>query len=61
MHPTKFRFIWPSSFRVEDFYMSTNQKHELPVTAMYKYCSFRRDPLANMAVIGNSCFWVVDF
>jgi hypothetical protein len=34
MHPTKFRLIWPSSFRVEDFYMSTNQKHEWPVTAM---------------------------
>ena len=34
MHPTKFRFIWSSSFRVEDFDKSFNQKHELPVTAM---------------------------
>ena len=30
MHPTKFRFIWPSGFR-EDFQKSTNQKQELPV------------------------------
>ena len=22
---------------------------------------FRSDPLANMAAIGNSCFWLVDF
>jgi hypothetical protein len=27
--PTKFRFIWPSSFREEDFKKSTNQKQEL--------------------------------
>jgi len=24
-------------------------------------CSFRPDPLTNMAATGNSCFWLVDF
>jgi hypothetical protein len=28
---------------------------------LYKDCSYRSDPLANMAVTGNSCFWLVDF
>jgi hypothetical protein len=32
--PTKFRFIWPSGFRGEDFFKSANQKQELPVVAM---------------------------
>ena len=35
MHPTKFRFIWPSSFRGKDFQKSTNQKQELHVAAMF--------------------------
>jgi hypothetical protein len=35
MLPTKFRFIWQSGFRGEDFYKSTNQKQELPVVAMF--------------------------
>ena len=35
MLPTKFRFIWPSGFRGEDFFQkSTNQKQELSVAAM---------------------------
>jgi hypothetical protein len=35
MLPTKFRFIWPSGFREEDFYKSANQKQELPVAAIF--------------------------
>jgi hypothetical protein len=35
MLPTKFRFIWTSSFRGEDFKKSAYQKQELPVAAMF--------------------------
>jgi hypothetical protein len=35
MLPTKFRFIWPSGFRGEDFFTSANQKQELPMAAMF--------------------------
>ena len=35
MLPTKFRFIWPSGFRGEDFKKSDNQTQELPVVAMF--------------------------
>ena len=35
MLPTKFRFIWPSCFRGEDFFKSANQKQELPMVAMF--------------------------
>jgi hypothetical protein len=30
MLPTKFRFIWPSSFRGGEFKKMTNQKKEMP-------------------------------
>ena len=43
MHPTKFRFIWPSSFRGKDFQKSTNQKQELPVVAMFVNGSGRNE------------------
>ena len=35
MFPTKFRFIWPSGFRGEDFFKSANQKQELTMAAMF--------------------------
>jgi hypothetical protein len=35
MLPTKFQFIWQSSFRGEDLKKSANQKQELPVVAMF--------------------------
>jgi hypothetical protein len=35
MLPTKFRFIWPSGFRGEDFLKSANQKQDLPMEAMF--------------------------
>jgi hypoxanthine-guanine phosphoribosyltransferase len=38
--PTKFQFIWLSSYyREEDFEKSTNQKQELSVVAMFVYGS----------------------
>ena len=43
MLPTKFRFIWPSSFRGEDFQKSANQKQELPVASMFVNGSRRND------------------
>ena len=43
MHPTKFRFIWQSGFRVEDFQKSTNQKQELPVVAKFVNGSGRNE------------------
>jgi hypothetical protein len=35
MIPTKFRFIWPSSFRGVEFFKSANQKQELLMAAMF--------------------------
>jgi hypothetical protein len=35
MLPTKFRFIWPSGFREEDFLKLANQKQELHMAAMF--------------------------
>jgi hypothetical protein len=35
MFPTKFRFIWPSGFKGEDFLRLVNQKQELLMAAMF--------------------------
>jgi hypothetical protein len=43
MLPTKFRFIWPSGFRGEDFFKSANQKQQLPVAAMFVNGSGRNE------------------
>jgi hypothetical protein len=43
MIPTKFRFIWSSGFREEDFLKSANQKQELPVAAMFVNGSERNE------------------
>jgi hypothetical protein len=42
--PTKFRFIWPSSFRGEDLKKSVNQKQELPVVAMFVKTAWPNEP-----------------
>jgi hypothetical protein len=47
MLPTKFRLIWLSGFRGDDFKKSGNQKQELPVAAMFGNGSFS-DILFNM-------------
>jgi hypothetical protein len=43
MHPTKLRYIWPSSFRGEEFFKSANQKQESPVAAMFVNGSGRNE------------------
>jgi hypothetical protein len=35
MLPTKFRFIWPSGFRGDNFFKSANQKQKIPMAAMF--------------------------
>jgi hypothetical protein len=35
MLPPKFRIIWPSGYRREEFLKSANQKQESPVVAMF--------------------------
>jgi hypothetical protein len=43
MLPTKFRFIWTSGFRGEDFLRSAYQKQEWPVVAMFVNGSGRHE------------------
>jgi hypothetical protein len=43
MLPIKFRFIWSSGYRGEDFFQSANQKQELPVAAMFVNGSGRNE------------------
>jgi hypothetical protein len=43
MLPTKFRIIWPSGFRGEEFKKSANQKQESPVVAMFANGSGRNE------------------
>jgi hypothetical protein len=43
MLPTKFRLIWPNSYRREEFFKSANQKQESPVAAMFVNGSGRKE------------------
>ena len=54
MLPTKFRFIWPSGFRGEDFIKSANQKQELPVAAIFVNRSGQNEQSSQR--IFNRCF-----
>jgi hypothetical protein len=56
MIPAKFLFIWLSGFIGEDFFR--NQPIIWKVV-LCKDCSFRPDPLTNMAATDDSCFWLV--
>jgi hypothetical protein len=42
MLPTKFRIIWPSGFRGEDFFKSANQKQELAMVASVNEHGYHR-------------------
>ena len=54
MHPTQFRYIWPSSFRGEDLKKQANQKQELPVAAMFVNGSGRNEQFLQR--IFHRCF-----
>ena len=45
--PSKFRFIWPSGFIVEEFQRSTNEIQEWSMTAMFVNGSVRNDKYIN--------------
>ena len=61
MLPTKFRIIWPSGFRGEDFQKSINQKQELPVVAMFVYGAILIEDLPQMLPTRFRFIWQSGF